>query len=73
MANQVEKVSGIAIASIEKINSRTDDNIQNISGREFTGETFGGLTWNAGATDTHRGGHSGTGNLEAFLIVGGYL
>ena len=35
MANQVEKVAGIAIASIEKISSRTDANIQNISGREF--------------------------------------
>ena len=37
MANAVEKVSGIAIADIEKIIGRTDDNIEKISGLEFTG------------------------------------
>ena len=39
MANAVEKVSGIAIADIEKIIGRTDDNIEKISGLEFTGVT----------------------------------
>ena len=37
MANQVEKVNAIAIADIEKIIGRTDDNIEKISGLEFTG------------------------------------
>ena len=37
MANEVEKVTGIAIADIEAINSRSDDNIQALSGLEFTG------------------------------------
>ena len=39
MANQVEKVNAIAIADIEKIIGRTDDNIEKISGLEFTGVT----------------------------------
>ena len=39
MANAVEKVSGIAIADIEKIIGRTDDNIEKISGLEFAGVT----------------------------------
>ena len=39
MANAVEKVNGIAIASIEAINGKTDDNIQALNGLEFTGST----------------------------------
>jgi len=39
MANQVEKVNAIAIADIEKIIGRTDDNIEKISGLEFAGIT----------------------------------
>ena len=37
MANEVEKVNAIAIADIEKIINKTDDNIEKISGLEFTG------------------------------------
>jgi len=37
MANETEKVNTIAIADIEKINGKTDDNIENLSGLEFTG------------------------------------
>ena len=37
MANQVEKLNGIAITSIEKINGATDSNIEKINGLEFTG------------------------------------
>ena len=39
MANQVEKLNGIAIASIEKINGLTDAEIEKINGLEFTGST----------------------------------
>ena len=37
MGNEVEKLNGIAIASIEKFNGLTDANIEKINGREFTG------------------------------------
>lgn len=37
MANETEKVNTIAIADIEKISGKTDDNIEKISGLEFTG------------------------------------
>ena len=73
MANEIEKLNTIAIADIEKINGKDDDDIQAFNSFEFTGVIpYGGLTWNAGDTETHRGGHFGTGNLEAFLIAGGW-
>lgn len=37
MANEIEKVNGVAIADIEKINGITDDNLQALNGLEFTG------------------------------------
>ena len=37
MANAVDKVNGIAIASISKINGLTDANIDKLNGLEFTG------------------------------------
>jgi len=37
MANQVEKLSTIAIADIEKVNTLTDDNIEKINTLEFAG------------------------------------
>ena len=40
MANEIEKVNTIAIADIEKIMGKTDDNIEKLSGFEFTGVTF---------------------------------
>ena len=79
MANQVEKVTGIAIASIEKINSRTDDNIEKISGREFTGSlpglidlTYSGLTWTAStviAANNYGGSHIGTATAGGVIIA----
>jgi len=38
MANAVEKVNGIAIASIEAINGKTDSNIQALNGLEFVSD-----------------------------------
>ena len=37
MANEIEKVNSVAIASIEKISSRTDANMDKINSLEFTG------------------------------------
>ena len=37
MANEVEKFNAVAIADIEKINTRTDDNIEKLNGFEFSG------------------------------------
>ena len=37
MANNVEKLNGIAITSIEKVNGITDDNLEALNGEEFTG------------------------------------
>ena len=45
MANAIEKVNTIAIASIEAINGKTDDNIEKLNGLEFTGFTYSGITW----------------------------
>ena len=39
MANAIEKVNGIAIASIEAINGITDANLQALNGLEFAGVT----------------------------------
>ena len=44
MANAVEKVNSIAIASIEAINGITDANLQALNGEEFV-SAFGGITW----------------------------
>jgi|15BtaG_2_1085339.scaffolds.fasta_scaffold39027_1 hypothetical protein len=37
MANNVEKLNGIAITSIEKVNGITDDDLEALNGEEFTG------------------------------------
>ena len=37
MANNVEKLNGIAITSIEEVNGITDDNLEALNGEEFTG------------------------------------
>jgi len=37
MANEIEKVNTMEITDIAKISGRTDDNIENLSGLEFTG------------------------------------
>ena len=50
MANNVAKVNGIAIASIEAINGITDANLQAFNGEEFTGFTYSGITWSTDDT-----------------------
>jgi hypothetical protein len=57
MANQVEKLNGIAIGSIEKFNGATDSNIEKINGLEFTGSFSAAysLTEIGSVTDTKRG------------------
>ena len=72
MANAVDKVNGIAIASIEKVNGMTDANIQAFNSFEFTGYTYGGITWTTGTPETHRGGGAGTGTVSLFIYAGGW-
>ena len=51
MANAVEKVNTIAIASIEAINGITDGNLQALNGLEFTGVVpYNGITWSTNDT-----------------------
>ena len=56
MANQVEKLNGIATGSIEKFNGATDSNIEKINGLEFTGSFSAAysLTEIGSVTDTKR-------------------
>ena len=44
MANEIEKLNTIAIASIEKVNGITDANLQALNGLEFTA-AYAGLSW----------------------------
>jgi hypothetical protein len=74
MANNVATLNGVAIADIQTINGVTDSNMQAFNGEEFAGTyQVGGLSWSSGASETYRGGHSGVGNVESFLVIGGYL
>ena len=66
----VDKLNSIAITDIEKLNDKTDANIQAFNGIEFAG--YGGLTWATGGTDTHRSTSGTTGTIAAFLMAGGY-
>ena len=78
MANAIEKVNTIAIASIEAINTRTDANIEKLNTLEFTGTapglidlTFSGLTWTAStviAADNYNGNHIGTATAGGVII-----
>ena len=61
MANAIDKVNGIAIASIEAINGKTDANIQALNALELTGGySFGSLTW----TTATAAAWSGNGSLK---------
>jgi len=63
MANQVKKLNGIAIGSIEKFNGATDSNIEKINGLEFTGSFSASysLTEIGSSTDTKRAYQDGIG------------
>ena len=37
MANEIEKLNGIALGDIQTVNGITDDNLQALNGLEFTG------------------------------------
>ena len=50
MANEIEKLNGIAISDIEKFNGKTDSDIEKINGFEFSGESF--LTITGSGSDT---------------------
>ena len=40
MANEIEKINDVAVTSIEKLNGKTDANIQAVNGLELTGQSF---------------------------------
>ena len=58
MANEVENLAGIAVASIEKISGVTDANMENIAGLEFTA---------AASYPSHTGGSSTTSGVYKFV------
>lgn len=73
MANEIEKLNGIALTSIEKVNGKTDDNIQAFNAFEFTGVIpYGGISWATGDTHSSRAGSAYTGKLSDGIMPGGY-
>jgi hypothetical protein len=60
MANEIEKINDVAIASIEKLNAKTDANIQAFNGLELTGESFIAATGGSIATSGDYKVHSFT-------------
>ena len=65
MANQIDKLSSIAITSIEKVNTLTDANIEKINALEFAG--YSALTWGTAtsiATATQQMTSAGTTSAE---------
>ena len=58
MANEIEKVNDIAIASIEKINGITDANMEKLNALEFTA---------AASYPSHTGGSSTTSGVYKFV------
>lgn len=68
MANEIEKLNTIAIADIEKINGKTDDNIEKLNAFEFAGVVNPLF---AGTRAVIAGGNDGT-TLEDTTNVIGY-
>ena len=48
MANNVEKLNGIAVTDIESVNGITDDNLEALNGEEFAG--YSGINWSSDDT-----------------------
>ena len=86
MANQVDKVNGVAIASLEKFGGKTDSNIEKLNGLTFSGASYFAATGGTKSDITidgveytmHVFSASGTLNITAlgddnpsFLVVGG--
>lgn len=71
MANQIEKLNTIAVASIEKLNGLTDANMEKVNGLEFTGTVA--IVFAAGGTlSTARTRCSGFGRARnASLVTSG--
>ena len=69
MANAVEKVNGIAIASIEAINGITDANLQALNGLEFTGTIPDAHTLIATATASTSSSLSFTSGIDSTYDV----
>ncbi len=73
MANQIEKIDGIALTSIEKLDGRTDANIEKLNSREFAGLSTG--TWSASSASLGTGRtrfYSAQGTTrDAMAVIGG--
>ena len=71
MANQIDKLSSIAITSIEKVNTLTDANIEKINALEFAG--YSALTWtNDDDFGEARQQSTSAGTAGAAFVMGGY-
>ena len=70
MANEITAINGVALTSITKLSGKTDDNIANLCGAEFTGETFTVASGGSEATDGDYKVHTFTsnGNLNVTAI-----
>ena len=68
MANEIEKVNTIAIASIAKFNGKTDDNMEKINGAEFTGSvTYRSHQFTSNGTFEVTSG----GSVDVLVVAGG--
>ena len=70
MANQIDKLNGIAIGDIAKFNGLEDSDIEKLNGLEFTGIVD--FTWSTGGTlYAARSAHGAAGTRLAALSCGG--
>ena len=70
MANEIEKVNGIAIADIEKINGMTDANMEHVSGLELSAQEFITATGGSIATNGDYKVHTFAAGTNNFVVTG---
>ena len=71
MANQIDKLNGIAIGDIAKFNGLEDSDIEKLNGLEFTGIVD--FTWSTGGVyPSGLQAHGAAGTQTAALAVGGH-
>tara|TARA_R100000808_G_C2138935_1_gene146916 strand:+ start:78 stop:443 length:366 start_codon:yes stop_codon:yes gene_type:complete len=72
MGNEIEKVNGIALASIEKLNGLTDANMEHVNGLDFVGLVPAGSYSTSSATlSTARSRSAGFGTTRAASATAG--
>ena len=70
MANEIEKVNGIAIGDIQTVNGITDSNLQALNGFEFTVQEFITATGGSIATNGDYKVHTFAAGTNNFVITG---